>query len=325
MRAALALTARLAALLAPALGMLGCWASTPTVEVAITSWPAYNYLYLAEQRQLGRRHGLDLKVRQFGSLQDQRLAYVRGDVDVLATTLPETIAVCQEAPARCPELVLVLDESRGGDMVLGAPGLRSMGDLAGRSVGVEPTVLAQFLLLRGLQPHGLGLDDIRLVPGDPSALEDGLRSGRLAAIVTYVPHATPRLQEGRFPRLFGSERLPGEVVDVLAADPVVLRRQPERLRALVTTWWEARRWARQHPREAVALMVEREGLDAAAFAASEAGLIYPGLADQRRLLAPGGPVAASLDRMARLVVRAGRISPSAPRPRPATVALEGDG
>jgi len=313
------------ALVVPALGLAGCWRSTPSLEVAITNWPAYEYLYLAEQRQLGQRHGLELKVRQFGSLQDQRLAYVRGDVDLLATTLPETIATCQDAPARCPVLILVLDESRGGDMVLGAPGLRSMADLAGRSVGVEATVLAQVLLLRGLQPHGLGLDDLRLVPGDPSDLVEGLRGGRLAAIVTYVPHATPLLAEGRYPRLFGSERLPGEVVDVLAVDPLVLRRHPERVRALVATWWEARRWAREHPDQAVALMADREGLSAAAFKASEAGLVYPGPADQRRLLAPKGPVAASLDRMARLMLRAGRIAPTAPRPRPSTVALDGDG
>jgi NitT/TauT family transport system substrate-binding protein len=324
MKAWLPLLVRLVLVL-PLLALAGCWASTPTLEVAIIGWPAYEYLYLAEQRQLGLRHGLKLKVRQFGSLQDQRLAYVRGDVDVLATTLQETIAICQEAPARCPVLVLVLDESHGGDVVLGAPGLRSMADLAGRSVGLEPTVLAQYLLLRGLQPHGLDLDDLRLVPGGPSELVEGLRGGRLAGIVSNVPHSIPLLAEKRFPRLFGSESLPGEVVDVLAADPIVLRRQPQRLRALVATWWEARGWADRHPGQAVALMAEREGLDPSAFTASEAGLTYRGPADQRRLLAVDGPVSASLQRIANLMVLAGRISPATPRPRPSTAALEGDG
>ena len=192
MKASLPVLVRLV-LVIPLLALAGCWASTPTLEVAIIGWPAYEYFYLAEQRQLGLRHGLKLKVRQFGSLQDQRLAYVRGDVDVLA------------------------------------------------------------------------------------------------------------------------------------ADPIVLRRQPQRLRALVATWWEARRWADRHPGQAVALMAEREGLDPSAFTASEAGLTYRGPADQRRLLAVDGPVSASLQRIANLMVLAGRITPATPRPRPLTAALEGDG
>jgi hypothetical protein len=81
------------------------------LTVAITTWPGYEYFYLAEQKQLALAEGLDLRVNQYTSLEDQRLAFVRGDVNVMATTLSEAIAVCQEVPARCPELMLVLDES----------------------------------------------------------------------------------------------------------------------------------------------------------------------------------------------------------------------
>ena len=66
--------------------LVGCGAAPPEVGVAITSWPGYEYFYLAEQWQLAEPHGLRLRVRQFSSLEDQRLAYLRGDVDVVTTT-----------------------------------------------------------------------------------------------------------------------------------------------------------------------------------------------------------------------------------------------
>ena len=42
--------------------------------MAITSWPGFEYLYLAEQRRLGHRDGLDLRVQQYTSIEDQRHA-----------------------------------------------------------------------------------------------------------------------------------------------------------------------------------------------------------------------------------------------------------
>jgi len=68
--------------------------------VAITSWPGYEYFYLAEQENLGRPFGLDLKIQQYTSLEDQRKAFVRGEMPAIATTVPEAIAICQEMPAR---------------------------------------------------------------------------------------------------------------------------------------------------------------------------------------------------------------------------------
>ena len=72
------------------------------VRLAIVDWPAYEYFYLASRKGLDLQQGYRLQVDQFGSLQDQRRAFSRGDVEAIATTLPEAIAICREAPARCP-------------------------------------------------------------------------------------------------------------------------------------------------------------------------------------------------------------------------------
>jgi NitT/TauT family transport system substrate-binding protein len=289
--------------------------------VSITSWPGNEYLYLAEQRQLSRPFGLDLVVKQTSSLADQRQAFVRGDHGVMATTVPEAIAVCQDAPKRCPVLVLVLDESLGADRLLARRDLRAPAQLVGQRVGLERTVLAEYLLLRSFQDQGLRLEQLQLHFDGPVALVRDLQAGELDAIVTYSPHDTALRRDPRFGELFSSRRIPGEIVDVIAVAPEIARTRPGDLRALVRTWWAAQAYARSQPAEATAVMARRQQITPAQFQESERGLRYPEASQQRRLLAEDGPVARSIARMAAQMQQAGRIQAGAPLPRTTTAFL----
>lgn len=311
---------RLAAvgLVAVAAAALALWQlsrqRTP-LAVAITNWPGYEYLYLAEQKQLGRPYGLDLTVQQFSSLLDQRQAFERGDVPLMATTLPEAIAVCQEAPKRCPELILVLDQSLGADRVLARAPLARPQQLLGRRVGLERAVLAEYILLRSLGDRPVALDRaMRLSFDGPVALVEGLKAGDLDAIVTYHPYDASLIGDSRIVELFSSRQIPGEIVDVLAVDPVYSRSHRRELKALVQTWWAARDFARRNPGESNALMAQRQQLEPAQFEASQNGLQYPMASQQRALLAPNGPLASTLRRMADLMRSSGRIRADAPLP-----------
>ena len=287
----------------------------PQVAVAITSWPGYEYFYLAEQQQLGQPYGLQLKVLQYSSLVDQRQAFERGDVPVLATTVPESIAICQEAPQRCPQLVLVLDDSRGADRIVGRSELSGPQQLRGRRIGLERSVLGEYMLVRSFGANPPPVSQLKLQFDGPAALVRGLQAGELDAIVTYSPHDTPLLSDPRFRVLFSSRAIPGEVVDVLAVDPTFAQRQPEDVKALVQIWWAARTFASRRPDEAVPLMAQRQQITPEQFRANEQGLSYPGQAEQKQLLAPGGPLAHSITRMAALMEASGGIHAGAPLPQ----------
>ncbi len=291
--------------------------------VAISNWPGYEYLYLAEQRELAHRFRIDLRIEQFSSLQDQRRAYGNGDVDVIATSVPEAIAICQESPQRCPQLVLVLDESVGADRLLARREIHRPEQLLGRRVGLEASVLGQYLLLRSFGDRAVSLEQMKLIYDGPEALVRGLQGGSLDAIVTYAPHDLPLRQDARFHELFSSAALPGQVVDVLAVDPRFARRHPEAVRALVRTWWAAHAEVRRRPETSRALMASRQRMTAREFQLAEGGLRYPGPEQQRRLLATDGPLARSLARISDLMQKAGRIRPDAPRPEVSTAYLEG--
>jgi NitT/TauT family transport system substrate-binding protein len=239
--------------------------------VAITSWPGYEYLYLAEQRRLGQRYGIDLRVQQYSSLEDQRLAYGRGDVEVIATQLPDAIAICHEVPKRCPELFLVIDQSEGADVIISTSELADMRGLVGQKIGLERTVLAEYLLLRAFETKQVPFDEVRLIHEGPSALVSALSKGKVAAIVTYPPHSNALRVDSRYRILFSSAQIPGEIVDVLAVNPAFAKRNPGMIRALVRTWWAAQALARAEPQASQALMANRQQVTPAEFVASERG------------------------------------------------------
>lgn len=284
------------------------------LAVAITSWPGNEYLYLAEQRSLGQRYGLDLRVQQYSSLEDQRFAYSRGDVEVIATNLPDVIAICQEVPKRCPELFLVIDQSEGADVIVSTADLADVRNLAGQNVGLERTVLAEYLLLRAFETKQVPFDQVRLLREGPSALVNALEKGKVDAIVTYPPYANALRVDPRYRVLFSSAQIPGEIVDVLAVNPAYAKQHPSSLNALVRTWWAAQALARAEPHASQALMAKRQQVSPAEFVASERGIRYPGPAEQAEMLAPTGTVARVVARMADQMISAGRLSAKAPLP-----------
>jgi NitT/TauT family transport system substrate-binding protein len=285
------------------------------VRLAIVDWPAYEYFYLASRKGIDLQQGYRLQVDQFGSLQDQRRAYSRGDVEAIATTLPEAIAICREAPARCPTIVLVLDDSNGADQVVAASRWRSVAELKGQRVGLERSVLGEFMLLRAVQGQGLKLADFKLRYDGPKALVSQLQRGVVDAIVTYAPHSDGLVADPRFRVLFSSRQIPGEVVDVLAVSPELLRRDSKLVAALLRTWWAARQLAAQEPQQATALMAQRQGVTPEQFISSQRLIRYLDRNQQADLLAADGPVQRTLLRLQRQMREANRIPQAIPLPK----------
>jgi NitT/TauT family transport system substrate-binding protein len=285
------------------------------VRLAIVDWPAYEYFYLASRKGLDLQQGYRLQVDQFGSLQDQRRAYSRGDAEAIATTLPEAIAICREVPSRCPSIVLVLDDSNGADQVVAASRWRSVAELKGQRVGLERSVLGEFMLLRAVQGQGLKLADFKLRYDGPKALVSQLQRGVVDAIVTYAPHSDGLVADPRFRVLFSSSQIPGEVVDVLAVSPELQRRDSKLVAALVRTWWAARQLAAEEPQQATALMAQRQGVTPEQFISSQRLIRYLDRNQQADLLAADAPVQRTLLRLQRQMREANRIPQAIPLPK----------
>ena len=266
----------------------GCNLFLPKLSVPIGQWPGYEFFPLAHARGLDRREGLELQLQPFANPQDIVHAYLRGDVQIAQLTTVEAVDLCNRIPKRCPVVVLVLDESRGGDQVLVERSLPSIAALRGRPVAITPSTLGPFLLSRALNAHGLGLGDVELRPMPLEAMPQALARRDVVAAALYPPFSDAAMRGAPVRPLFTSREIPGQIFDVLVVDPALLQRARQPLVRLLRTWQAAQNELRRDPQASIAVMARREGVSQAEFRASLDGLVFLPLERQQPLFRSGG-------------------------------------
>lgn len=276
-----------------ALGIVGLTAAScgrPAAELTlpVSNWPGYEYFYLAEQKGLATAQGLTLRTAEFPDPQAIVHAYLRGDVQVAQLTTVEAVDICARAPDRCPVVVLVLNESRGGDQVAARPGIRSLADLRGRRVGLTLSTLGPYVLSRALERDGLTLNDVQVRTMPLEGMGDALARGAVDAVAFFPPYSELAYRDGVAHKLFDSREIPGEIFDVLVVSPEFYATQGPLLARLLRAWQAAHDLAKAEPAMARALMARREGLTPDEFRTAEEGLVYWPLREQEAMLAPGG-------------------------------------
>jgi NitT/TauT family transport system substrate-binding protein len=274
--------------------LAGCRWGRPTVEVPVSNWPGYEYMYLAHKLGLDQQAGITIKPLQFPDPQTIVHAYLRGEVPLAQLTTVEAVDLCGRAPSRCPEIVLILDESRGGDQIAVANGVASLKALKGQPVGVTFSTLGPYVLSRALEQQGLALTDVQLRNIPLAQMPDALRGGQIKAAVFFPPFSDYAARDGASRTLFDSRAIPGEVFDVLAVDPDYLRRHGDTVTALIRAWAAAHQAARRDPAPAIALAAQREQLSPEEYRQAEQGLVYFSLEQQRSMLQSGGVLARNL-------------------------------
>lgn len=276
------------------LGASACSPWRPELTLPVSNWPGYEYVYLAEQKGLAAGQGLTLRTAEFPDPQAIVHAYLRGELELAQLTTVEAVDICARAPDRCPVLVLVLDESRGGDQVAARPEIGSLAELRGRRVGVTPSTLGPYVLSRALDQADLSLEDVEVRNLPLDAMVQALAQGTVDAVAFFPPYSALAYRKGVARKLFDSSAIPGEIFDVLAVSPDFYAAHAETLKRLLRTWQAAHDLARAEPAMARALMARREGITPSEFAAAERGLVYWSLGEQEAMLAPGGQLERNL-------------------------------
>lgn len=306
--------------LALALGLGGC-AQLTQVEIPIANWPGYEYFHLAHEKRLDQKQGLEIRSLGFPDPQDIVEAYEQGQFAIAQLTTVEAVDICSRVPKRCPVVVLVLDESRGGDKVAVRPAISTLSGLRGKRVGMTPSTLGPYVLSRALATEGMGLEDVRTVAMPLADMGRRLASGEIDGAAFFPPFSDEVLASGQAVEVFTSAQIPGEIFDVLVVDPSYYERNVATLARLLRVWQAAHDLARRDP-QALEIMASREGLTAEAFRETEKGLVYLSLPQQRSMLAPDGLLSRNLAAVRAVQKQLGLIRGQATLPRVANGPLE---
>lgn len=255
------------------------WAQQP-MRIGTNVWPGYEPLYLASSLSDWNQQE-QIRLVEYPSASEVIRAFRNKAIEAATLTLDEVLALRQ---SRLPiRIILVMDVSDGGDVILGQPEISNFNQLKGKRVAVETGALGAYMIIRALEIHNMSLNDIEIDHLDVSSHEAAFSNGQVDAVVTFEPVRTRLISLGA-KELFNSRKLPGEIVDVLVVHQAILDDRPELIRQLLEGWFNALDFLRTQPQQAAQIMSKRLGLSADEVLQSYHGLILPTLKQNRAML-----------------------------------------
>ncbi|WP_293146035.1 ABC transporter substrate-binding protein [Microcoleus sp. bin48.metabat.b7b8b9.023] len=264
--------------------LASCTKAEAPLRVGANVWPGYETLYLA--RSLGYYDNTPIRLVDYPSGTEEVRAYRNGEIEAAGISIDQALVLAATNPD--VKIVVVMDFSNGGDVILGKPEIPSLQGLKSRPVGVESTALGAFIITRALEQKGMSPKDIKIVSLGVSEHERAFKDGKVDAVVTFGSARTKLLAVGA-KQLFDSSQIPGEIVDVLIVRDDVINKQPKALQALVDGRFRALDYLTKNPKDAAIRIAPRTGVTPEQFLESLKGLSSPNLEENQKLLGKTDP------------------------------------
>jgi NitT/TauT family transport system substrate-binding protein len=184
--------------------LAGCTDSTEqSLRLGTNVWPGYEPLYLARHR--GDLTKDKVHLVEFSSSSQTIQAYRNNLIDAAALTLDEVLLLLESGET--PKIILVMDISNGGDVIIGQSDMTSLADIKGKNVGVENGALGAYMIARALEIAGLDRKSINIVPLDVNEQKKAFLQHKIDAVVTFDPVSSNLIKSGG-QLLFDSSQLP---------------------------------------------------------------------------------------------------------------------
>ena len=226
------------------------------VKLGVNKWPGFAYVYVAQEKELFEKNGVDVELVFNEAYLDNQLAFVNGKVDGIFGVYSDTIL--HNAKGIDTTTVWVADYSVEADSIVGSVG--TIPELKGKTVSVEGLdSFSHFFVLQMLEMHGLSEADVRFVDGSAEDVPARLASGEIQAGHTWGRAKSEAISDG-YTLLATAGEVPGVVTDVLAFKKQVIEDRPGDVEAIVRSLAEAQAYVQSSPEDAIRIMAENEGM-----------------------------------------------------------------
>jgi NitT/TauT family transport system substrate-binding protein len=235
---------------APAGAPVAAETMTP-LKIGYSVWVGYGPLFIAQEKGYFKEEGLAVELVKVEDPKARFAALAGQQLDGLVSTLDTATQYWKpETPFKA---VLGLDESSGGDGIVGTADLNSVADLKGKQIGVNVGSVSQFFLEYMLQQNGMSTEDVTLVKMQQGDVPAALASNNIDAGVTWEPHLSKAVSTGG-KLIASSKETPGLIVDILILRNDILESNDQAAKGLVNAWHKAVEFAKTNPDEAATIM-----------------------------------------------------------------------
>ena len=251
----------LAATLAAATLSIAAQAAEP-LKIGYSDWPGWVAWEVAIEKEWFKEAGVDVEFEWFDYVASMD-AFAAGKLDAVAMTNGDTLVTGSSGAQGV--MIIVNDFSNGNDMIVASPGITSVAELKGKTIGVEVGFVGHLLLLNALETAGLTESDVTLVNVPTNETPQVLASGDVDAIVAWQPSSGQALsQVPGSTAVATSKDAPGLIYDVLAVSPSSLASRKADWEKVAAVWYKAVDYIydEETQADALSIMAARVGVPA---------------------------------------------------------------
>lgn len=252
--------------------------STP-FKVAFNTWVGYSPLVIARDKGMLKARGLSVEISTLEGVGEKNSALIKGTVDAVGHTADA--AVVSAASGVDGQVMFIFDQSWGADGLLTHSDVKSIQDLKGKRVALEPGFTGHFFFLSLLKDAGMKPTDVQVVPMETGQAGSTFVAGGVDAAETWEPWLGKAKAMPNAKVLVSSADKPGRIVDVLYMNRKTIDGRREDVVKLVQAMGEATDWYAQNKAEGDDIMAKFWKLSAKEEADTVAGMRFMTLSQNR--------------------------------------------
>ena len=257
-------------------------ARADTVKIAHSTWVGYGPLYIARDRGIFKKNGVDVDLIVMEDPKERFPTLMADKIQMIASTV-DTALLYLKKPNDF-QYVVAIDDSNGGDGIVAVKDIKTIADLKGRKVAVNEGSVSEFYLNVLLAKVGLRETDLNTVNMTAGDAGGAFVAKRVDAAVTWEPWLTKGKSTDFGHLLVDSSSTPGLITDVIIVKSAWASTHQKEVAAIVKSWNEAVAYYRANPDDAIAIMAKGVGgwlKDPKEFKSTLAGIKFYGADDNK--------------------------------------------
>ena len=274
------------------------------------TWIGLTPFYVAQEKGFFTENNLDVNLQIFGSNTDYVSAFLANRVDgAISSVTSETVLMAEKG--KDFKIVMIQDNSAGGDGILARNSVASIADFKSKKVAVEQGAVGHFFLLKVLEEAGLTEQDITIINADAPTAAAAYQAGNVDIASTFAPFLSQANQaqpDGRI--IYDSSKMPTAITDFYIFDSQYLEANPEAVEAFVTGIAKALEFIETNRDEAIAIAAPKLEVTPEALAADLEGIELPSVTKNIEMLTNSSSdiyIVNSLEAMGDFLVSQGQI------------------
>ena len=248
------------------------------------TWIGLTPFYVAQEKGFFTENGLDVNLQIFGANTDYISAFLANRIDgAISSVTSETVLMADKG--KDFKVVMVQDNSQGGDGILARNSVATLADFKGKKVAVEQGAVGHFFLLQVLKEAGLTDKDITIINADAATAAAAYQAGNVDIASSYAPflsQANEAQSDGRI--IYDSSKMPTAIADFYSFGTEYISENPEAVQAFVDGIAKSLGFIETNREEAIAIAAAKLEVTPEALDADLAGIGLPNVETNLEML-----------------------------------------